>query len=147
MANVLFDEFLMTVAAAVAETNKYLQQAQQDMGHFEERDGTLVPKTLKMVLPRRHIADGQRLEEVHEVPTAILTHQKHVLMDELSLDFQCLIEGMTDASEGERPKIALVLGGAVAAERRDLATVRVTFRCTDPPEGTARVNDQLLMKL
>jgi hypothetical protein len=145
MASILFDDFLMSMADAVAETNKHLQQVQQDMGHFEERDGALAPKTMKMVLPRRHVADGQAHEEVHEVPTATLTHQNHVLMDKLSLDFQCLIEGMANAPRGGKPKIALVLGGA-AAERRDLATVRVSFRCADPPEGTSRVNDQLLKK-
>jgi len=146
MATVLFDDFLRSMATAVSDTNKYLQESQQDMGHFEETgaDGVLRPKTVKMLLPRAHVGPGESLEGVHEVPTATLAHHNHVLMDRLKLDLYCQIDVEAGDRRGGAPKIALTFGGHGVLASQHLARVQVSFRSAEPPEGASRVRDQLL---
>lgn len=147
MANTIYlDDLLRALTAAVLNSNRMLRdQHVGNMGdHFEQdHNGVHTPKTLKMKLPAFAVPDETQREQVFDVPSSCLTNQQSMSVDEMTLEFDCLFEGLDEDSGQHR--VALALSGGFLHRGR-AAKVSIKLKGGDPPEGQARVNDMLLKK-
>jgi hypothetical protein len=149
MRNFMLDELLRAVADAVMSAHKAVGAHHHDLGHLfrpsRAKAGGLEPVSMPLVLPRAVVREGEEPEGVHDVPLATLVPHQSTVIDSLSLSLPCLIDGLEDGADGAK-RLSLVLGPSLPAQHSRLATLSVTFRNSDPPEGMARINDQLLKR-
>lgn len=146
--NVCFlDELLKAIGSAVATANLALQnlsgEAQKSFYQPGE-DGVMHPRSLSVHLPRRHVGQGEEAEGPHDIPESTLTHHHQIMLDTLSLDIDCLVEGLQKGADGA-DLVLLSVGGDIR-NRSNAARLQLTFKTADPPEGVARINDQLLKR-
>lgn len=150
MRNFMLDDLLRAVADAVMSAHKSVGAHHHDLGHLfrpsRSKSGGLEPVSMPLVLPRAVVHDGEEAEGVHDVPLATLVPHQSTVIESLSLSLPCLVDGLEDAADGDGKRLSLVLGPSLPAQHSRLATLSVTFRSGDPPEGMARINDQLLKR-
>jgi hypothetical protein len=150
MTGLMLDDLLRAIADAVMSAQRFLATRHHDLSHLfrpsRTSPGSLEPHTLSLVLPKGVVRDDEAKEGIHDVPAATLVPHQSTALDTLSLTFPCLLEGLEEGGTAGAKRVSIVLGRALPNQHSGLATMTITFRTGDPPEGMARINDQMLKK-
>ena len=139
----MLDEIFQGIYASVVEAQNaieqhYLGEITED---YFEADGT--PKMILVKLPGK---DGQ-LKEVH-IPAITLVPHYGLAIDRVSVKMKVKLS----SGEDDKPKkgakggrIRKIISDFSNREGgKELATIFVRFRGKDPPEGLARIKDNLI---
>ena len=139
----MLDDIFQSIYSSVVEAQNtieqhYLGEITED--YFEE-DGT--PKMVVVKLPGQ---DG-KLQEVH-IPAITLVPHSGIAIDEVSVEMKVkLSSGENDKErkgnkQGKLRKIITDFSNREGG--KELATIRVKFKGKEPPEGLARIKDNLI---
>jgi len=144
----MFDDLLRSIADAVMSAHKYLGAQHYDVGHLfrpsRSHQDAFEPLTVPMVLPRSVVPDGENPEGIHHIPLATLVPHQATMIDTVNFSVPCLIDGLDQGDESGTKRLSLVLGQSLPNQHSRLGTLTITFKNGEPPEGMARINDQLL---
>lgn len=146
MATYRFDELLQSLKQAVIAASRVLQRehVRDVQRHFEvDKEGVLTPRTLRVRLPSHQTREGETTEAVHQIPLFSLMQPHQLGIDEMTLDFECTLEGLEDRGEAGTRPVVLDLSPRRWSKGVS-AKVSITIRRSDAPEGVARINDHLL---
>ena len=139
----MLDEVLQGIYSSVVEAQNtieshYLGEIVED---YFEKDGT--PKIIVVKLPG---AEG-KLKEVR-VPAISLVPHQGILIDEVEVEMKVKLSGSDEEkdSKGQKQgKLRKIITDFSNREGgKELATIRVKFKGSDPPEGLARIKDNLI---
>jgi hypothetical protein len=141
------DEFLYAIKASIYKANqKAWKQHLLNLMHYfkKNQNGVFEPKMLRMMLPTTEVDDDQVDVEENSLPVASLVEHSPLTMANLSVEFECYIEGLTPAgTKGETPSVTLVMGDG--SSNLPKAKFSIEYKTNDDaPEGIARINDKLL---
>ena len=139
----MLDDIFQSIYSSVVEAQNtieqhYLGEITED--YFEE-DGP--PKMVVVKLPGQ---DG-KLQEVH-IPAITLVPHSGIAIDEVSVEMKVkLSSGENDKErkgnkQGKLRKIITDFSNREGG--KELATIRVKFKGKEPPEGLARIKDNLI---
>ena len=139
----MLDDIFQSIYSSVVEAQNtieqhYLGEITED--YFEE-DGT--PKMVVVKLPSQ---DG-KLQEVH-IPAITLVPHSGIAIDEVSVEMKVKLSSGEDEKERKGNKQGKLRKIITDFSNRDvgkeLATISVKFKGKDPPEGLARIKDNLI---
>ena len=139
----MLDDIFQSIYSSVVEAQNtieqhYLGEITED--YFEE-DGT--PKMVVVKLPSQ---DG-KLQEVH-IPAITLVPHSGIAIDEVSVEMKVKLSSGEDENERKGNKQGKLRKIITDFSNRDggkeLATISVKFKGKDPPEGLARIKDNLI---
>ena len=141
------DDFLYAIKASIYKANRkaWKQHLTNLSSYFNiKKDGVWEPKMLRMMLPTTEVDDDNVDVEENQLPIASLVEHTPLTMANLSVEFECYIEGLTaDRPQGGFTSVSLIMGG----DRKDLPKAKFTIEYKtneDSSEGIARINDKLL---
>jgi len=87
------------------------------------------------------------LKEVH-IPAITLVPHQGILIDEVEVEMKVKLSGSDDEKDTKakkQGKIRKIITDFSNREGgKELATIRVKFKGSDPPEGLARIKDNLI---
>ncbi len=134
MANNTFDTLISAIHDAVEQAvDLATDQHIETINQFLEDDGALKTMVVKLTEDR----------EI-EVPLLALVPHNSIKISKVKVGFRVRFGALTDSGTGrKRNALSLDLGGLFGM-RRDYAEIEVTFSGTDPPEGVARLNDEII---
>ena len=139
----MLDDVFQSIYSAVVEAQNaieqhYLGEITED---YFESDGT--PKMIVCKLPA---ANGQ-LKEVH-IPAITLVPHYGLAIDEVSVKMKVKLSSGEDDKErkgSKKGKLRQIITDFSNREGgKELATISVKFKGKDPPEGLARIKDNLI---
>ena len=141
--NGALDDVFQSIYSSVVEAQNtieshYLGEVVED---YFEKDGT--PKVILVKLPG---ADG-KLKDVNIQAISLVPHQG-ILIDEVEVEMKVkLSSGENDKKskgqkQGQLRKIITDFSNREGG--KELATIRVKFKGKEPPEGLARIKDNLI---
>tara|TARA_R110000737_G_scaffold321933_1_gene334120 strand:- start:843 stop:1277 length:435 start_codon:yes stop_codon:yes gene_type:complete len=139
----MLDDILQSIYSSVVEAQNtieqhYLGEITED---YFEPDGT--PKMIICKLPG---ADGQ-LKEVH-IPAITLVPHSGIAIDEVSVEMKVKLSTGDDEKErkgNKQGKLRRIITDFSNREGgKELATIKVRFKGKEPPEGLARIKDNLI---
>ena len=139
----MLDDIFQSIYSSVVEAQNtieqhYLGEITED--YFEE-DGT--PKMVVVKLPSQ---DG-KLQEVH-IPAITLVPHSCIAIDEVSVEMKVKLSSGENDKERKGNKQGKLRKIITDFSNRDggkeLATISVKFKGKDPPEGLARIKDNLI---
>ena len=139
----MLDEIFKGIYSSVVEAQNaieqhYLGEVTED---YFEADGS--PKMVLVQLPGK---DGQ-LREVH-IPAITLVPHYGLAIDRVSVTMQVKLSSGEDDKEAKGRKggkIRRIISDFSNREGgKELATISIKFRGKDPPEGLARIKDNLI---
>ena len=139
----MLDEILQGIYSSVVEAQNaieqhYLGEITED---YFEADGS--PKMILVKLPG---ADGQ-LREVH-IPAITLVPHYGLAIDEVSVEMQVKLSSSEESKEckgNKQGKLRKIITDFSNREGgKELAKITVKFKGKDPPEGLARIKDNLI---
>ena len=104
------------------------------MSTYFDEDGN--PITFKVNLPSN---DGGIKEAA--IPLITLSNNSHLSIKELEMELKVALGHYSDKENNEAKKLSAKMSGPRNAD--NLTTIKITMKGTKPPEGLARVNDQL----
>ena len=137
------DDIFQSIYSSVVEAQNtieshYLGEIVDD---YFEKDGT--PKVIVVKLPGQ---DG-KLKDVH-IPAISLVPHQGILIDEVEVEMKVKLSGSEEEkdSKGQKQgKLKKIITDFSNREGgKELATIRVKFRGEKPPEGLARIKDNLI---
>ena len=137
------DDIFQSIYSSVVEAQNtieshYLGEIVDD---YFEKDGT--PKVIIVKLPGQ---DG-KLRAVH-IPAISLVPHQGILIDEVEVEMKVKLSGSEEEkdSKGQKQgKLKKIITDFSNREGgKELATIRVKFRGEKPPEGLARIKDNLI---
>ena len=137
------DDIFQSIYSSVVEAQNtieshYLGEIVDD---YFEKDGT--PKVIIVKLPGQ---DG-KLKDVH-IPAISLVPHQGILIDEVEVEMKVKLSGSQEEkdSKGQKQgKLKKIITDFSNREGgKELATIRVKFRGEQPPEGLARIKDNLI---
>ncbi len=137
------DDIFQSIYSSVVEAQNtiethYLGEIVDD---YFEKDGT--PKVIVVKLPGQ---DG-KLKDVH-IPAISLVPHQGILIDEVEVEMKVKLSGSEEEkdSKGQKQgKLKKIITDFSNREGgKELATIRVKFRGEQPPEGLARIKDNLI---
>ncbi len=137
------DDIFQSIYSSVVEAQNtieshYLGEIVDD---YFEKDGT--PKVIIVKLPGQ---DG-KLKDVH-IPAISLVPHQGILIDEVEVEMKVKLSGSEEEkdSKGQKQgKLKKIITDFSNREGgKELATIRVKFRGEKPPEGLARIKDNLI---
>ena len=137
------DDIFQSIYSSVVEAQNtieshYLGEIVDD---YFEKDGT--PKVIIVKLPGQ---DG-KLKDVH-IPAISLVPHQGILIDEVEVEMKVKLSGSEEEkdSKGQKQgKVKKIITDFSNREGgKELATIRVKFRGEKPPEGLARIKDNLI---
>ena len=137
------DDIFQSIYSSVVEAQNtieshYLGEIVDD---YFEKDGT--PKVIIVKLPGQ---DG-KLKDVH-IPAISLVPHQGILIDEVEVEMKVKLSGSEEEkdSKGQKQgKLKKIITDFSNREGgKELATIRVKFRGEHPPEGLARIKDNLI---
>ena len=137
------DDIFQSIYSSVVEAQNtieshYLGEIVDD---YFEKDGT--PKVIILKLPGQ---DG-KLKDVH-IPAISLVPHQGILIDEVEVEMKVKLSGSEEEkdSKGQKQgKLKKIITDFSNREGgKELATIRVKFRGEQPPEGLARIKDNLI---
>ena len=137
------EAIFQSIYSAVTESQNTIEQHYlgEIVEDYFEGDGT--PKMIKVQLPG---ANGQ-LREVH-IPAITLVPHQGILIDEVEVEMKVKLSGSEDEKDTKaqkQGKIRKIITDFSNREGgKELATIRVKFKGSDPPEGLARIKDNLI---
>ena len=110
-------------------------------------DGTPVYRprmvTLRMPVPE----DGKLVEKDIQVPLQPLVTGQSLAVDEISVEMDVELHGLDGGEESKQLMCSTTAGGNILAKRHNSAKLKITFNGTSPPEGYARIDNQLIKLL
>ena len=139
----MLDDIFQSIYSSVVEAQNtieqhYLGEITED--YFEE-DGT--PKMVVVKLPGQ---DG-KLQEIH-IPAITLVPHSGIAIDEVSVEMKVKLSSGDDDKErkgSKQGKLRKIITDFSNREGgKELATISVKFKGKDPPEGLARIKDNLI---
>ena len=139
----MLDEVFKGIYSSVVEAQNvieshYLAEITED---YFEKDGTP-----KMVLVKLPAADG-KLKVVH-IPAITLVPHHGMAIDEVSVELKVKLSSGEDDKEikgNKQCKIRKIVTDFSNREGgKELATITVKFKGKEPPEGLARIKDNLI---
>ena len=137
------DDIFQSIYSSVVEAQNtieshYLGEIVDD---YFEKDGT--PKVIVVKLPGQ---DG-KLKDVH-IPAISLVPHQGILIDEVEVEMKVKLSGSEEEkdSKGQKQfKLKNIITDFSNREGgKELATIRVKFKGEQPPEGLARIKDNLI---
>ena len=137
------DDIFQSIYSSVVEAQNtieshYLGEIVDD---YFEKDCT--PKVIIAKLPGQ---DG-KLKDVH-IPAISLVPHQGILIDEVEVEMKVKLSGSEEEkdSKGQKQgKLKKIITDFSNREGgKELATIRVKFRGEQPPEGLARIKDNLI---
>ena len=137
------DDIFQSIYSSVVEAQNtieshYLGEIVDD---YFEKDGT--PKVIIVKLPGQ---DG-KLKDVH-IPAISLVPHQGILIDEVEVEMKVKLSGSEEEkdSKGQKQgKLKKIITDFSNREGgKELATIRVKFKGKEPPEGLARIKDNLI---
>ncbi len=135
-------------ATDIAERHELDSVMQQEFWtKTEDADGNevYVPKLVTMEIPVWE--DGRLLKRQVPVPLQTLTTGQSLRLDKLEVEMAVEISGLkSDKSPGKlmvRPRAT----GSWFKKESNTAKLKLTFKGAEPPEGYARIDDQLIKLL
>ena len=137
------DDIFQSIYSSVVEAQNtieshYLGEIVDD---YFEKDGT--PKVIIVKLPGQ---DG-KLKDVH-IPAISLVPHQGILIDEVEVEMKVKLSGSEEEkdSKGQKQgKLKKIITDFSNREGgKELATIRVKFKGEQPPEGLARIKDNLI---
>ena len=137
------DDIFQSIYSSVVEAQNtieshYLGEIVDD---YFEKDGT--PKVIVVKLPGQ---DGKP-KDVSIPPISLVPHQG-ILIDEVEVEMKVKLSGSEEEkdSKGQKQgKLKKIITDFSNREGgKELATIRVKFKGEQPPEGLARIKDNLI---
>ena len=137
------DEIFQSIYSSVVEAQNtieshYLGEIVED---YFEKDGS--PKMIRVKMPGK---EG-KLQEIH-VPAISLVPHQGILIDEVEVEMKVKLSGSEEEKDSKGQKQGKLKKINTDFSNRDggkeLATIRVKFKGSDPPEGLARIKDNLI---
>jgi len=132
-----------SIYSAVTESQNTIEQHYlgEIVEDYFEKDGT--PKMIVAKLPGKN---GE-LREVR-IPSITLVPHQGILIDEVEVEMKVKLSGSEDEKDTKaqkQGKIRKIITDFSNREGgKELATIRVKFKGSDPPEGLARIKDNLI---
>lgn len=156
------DDMVQAIQAAVLSATDIAERHELDSLQNEEfwfkalhKDGTAVtdengnnvycPRMVTLRIPVW--ADGRMTEKDVPVPLQTLTTGQSLRVEKLQVEMEVEICGLDSTDDGGlmvRPATAV---GSLFQKRRNTAKLTLVFKGSDPPEGYARIDDQLIKLL
>ena len=137
------DGIFQSIYSAVVESQNTIEQHYlgEVLEDYLEEDGSP-----KMVIAKLPGADGI-LQEVH-IPAITLVPHQGILIDEVEVEMKVKLSDSADEKDSKakkQSKIRKIITDFSNREGgKELATIRVKFKGSDPPEGLARIKDNLI---
>ena len=137
------DDIFQSIYSSVVEAQNtieshYLGEIVED---YFEKDGS--PKMIRVKMPGK---EG-KLQEIH-VPAISLVPHQGILIDEVEVEMKVKLSGSEEEKDSKGQKRGKLKKIITDFSNRDggkeLATIRVKFKGSDPPEGLARIKDNLI---
>ena len=141
-------------ATDIAEAHE-LESIQREQFWYQEvkKDGTLVtdeegnpvyrPRMMTMRIPVWE--EGKLVEQDIKIPMQSLTTGQSLRISELSVEMEVELQGLDD-SEKTQVMINTNVGGSLL-KKTNKAKLQITFKGQEPPEGYARIDNQLIKLL
>jgi len=161
MAHFSLDEFVGAIQEAVVKSTDIAEQHELDNIRKEEywiatdekaEDGTPIYKP-RMVTVRLPVwVDGKQSEQDIQVPMQTLVTGQSLAIEQMTVEMDIELQGMEDGADigcvHRKLKINPSIGGnGWFAKKRNTAKISITFRGQEPPEGYARIDNQLIKLL
>ena len=137
------DDIFQSIYSSVVEAQNTIEShyVGEIVDDYFEKDGT--PKVIIVKLPGQ---DG-KLKDVH-IPAISLVPHQGILIDEVEVEMKVKLSGSEEEkdSKGQKQgKLKKIITDFSNREGgKELATIRVKFRGEKPPEGLARIKDNLI---
>jgi len=137
--NKSFDELIRALYNSVSFAQRRVET--EHMAHvmrtYFDEDGT--PKCYRIKLPTNEGGEAET-----DIPLLTLAPSQHLSISELEMEFDVDIgEFSNDEANGE--KVSARIGSE--NHHKNKANIKLKFKGSAPPEGIARVNDQLIKVL
>ena len=131
------------------QSEEYWYRATDDKGKsLTDDQGNPVyrPRLVTMRLPVWK--DGELIDQDIKVPLQSLTTGQSLRIDKLTVDMEVEIQGLDDTDpENNALMVCTSAGGGLLRKKPSVARVSVTFTGQDPPDGYARIDNQLIKLL
>ena len=139
----MLDEIFQGIYSSVVEAQNAIEQHYigEITEDYFESDGT--PKMILVKLPGKN---GQ-LKDLH-IPAITLVPHQSILIDEVTVKMKVKLSSSDDDKERKGNKQGRIRKIITDFSNRDggkeLATISVKFKGKEPPEGLARIKDNLI---
>ena len=143
------DELLGGLHDAVVSAQRLVEKQHIDMVDLYFDDDTGEPITMDLKIPSTH---PEKEHELLKVPLITMTPISSVKIKELSMKFKVKLGKQVDTTSNLTQQMGTDGTQATGAlsidmdsvDTENMAEVEVKFEGTSPPEGIARINDQLI---
>ena len=143
------DELLGGLHDAVVSAQRLVEKQHIDMVDLYFDDETGEPITMDLKIPSVH---PDKEHELLKVPLITMTPLSSVKIKELNMKFKVKLGKQVDTTSNLTQQIgtdSTQTTGALSidmdsVDTENMAEVEVKFEGTEPPEGVARINDQLI---
>ena len=161
MAHFALDEFVGAIQEAVIKSTDIAEQ--HELNHIQQEeywidtgektsDGSPIYKP-RMVTVRLPVwEEGKQIERDIQIPMQTLVTGQSLAIEALTVEMDIELQGMQDGADigctHRKLKINPSVGGnGVFAKKRNTAKISITFKGQEPPEGYARIDNQLIKLL
>ena len=161
MAHFSLDEFVGAIQEAVVKSTDIAEQ--HELNHIREEeywidtgdktsDGSPIYKPRMVTLRLPMWEDGKQTEKDVPVPMQTLVTGQSLMIEALTVEMDVELQGMEDGADvgctHRKLKINPTVGGnGWFAKKRNTAKISITFKGQEPPEGYARIDNQLIKLL
>lgn len=151
------DELFIAIQNALLKTHEAgLSQHIETLKEYFEEDSTnsdtknsgLNPKTIPLNIA--NFSNSGREDDFTfplHVPMASLIPHNSLLIDEVTLDFECILTEYATPNTNEQGRLALRLSRSDSGYAGMPARISVRYKMGTPPEGVARINDALTTRI
>ena len=161
MGHFSLDEFVGAIQEAVVKPTDIAEQ--HELNHIREEeywvdtgekapDGTSIYKPRMVTVRLPMWEDGKQTEKDIQVPMQTLVTGQSLAIEALTVEMDVELQGMEDGADvgctHRKLKINPTVGGnGWFAKKRNTAKISITFKGQEPPEGYARIDNQLIKLL
>jgi hypothetical protein len=144
------NDLLTSVMAAVTEANyalgnHYVNTLSQHFNYNQDQK-QWEPETMTMLLPKQVLHEGENPEQPVDVPTAALAGNNALLIDNLKIDFGCILQQISQDSEGNKTMM-VSMSSPVSGTLDNKINISMVIRSGEPSEGASRLRDALVRKI
>lgn len=154
---IYLDELFIAIQNALitAHRDGLSQHIETLKEHFEEdstnsdtKNSGLNPKTISLNMPNsiNSSSEGDSVSPL-DVPTASLIPHNSLVIDEVTLDFECILTEYTVSNINQQGRLALRLSRNDSEYAGSPTRISVRYKMGIPPEGVAKINDSLTMSI
>ena len=161
MADFSLDEFVSAIQEAVVKSTDIAEQ--HELNHITQEeywvdtgekaeDGSPVYKPRMVTVRLPMWVDGKQIDRDVQVPMQTLVTGQSLMIEALTVEMDIELQGMDDdcdiGTTHRKLKINPSIGGnGWFAKKRNTAKISITFKGQEPPEGYARIDNQLIKLL